>query len=113
MCWQGKNQAASGSNRAAAGSGDLKQDVKRAFGRPKYPGSHPCFWHDVLADLLKEPPDTLCRKCFTQIGRHQVQYIAHQLVQQELINRRLHNLDREIARANSTLDQLLKLEKEK
>jgi hypothetical protein len=111
MCEQKNNRAQDRFEGAAGKSRLSKPPAKTKIGRQKYPGFHSCFWHDPLAEILKTPADTLCRKCFTHIGRHQVQLIAKLMIQVELTNRHLHNLDDQITEANKTLKQLLELEK--
>jgi aspartate/tyrosine/aromatic aminotransferase len=83
------------------------QHSKRAAGG-KFPGHFECIWHDPLAEMLKTPADSLCRRCFSTISRHQVLFIAQLMIREELIDRHLETIDDLVQEMKHSVEKLIK-----
>ncbi len=49
--------------------------------KKEYHGVFHCTFHDFLAEMLALKPDTVCRTCYKDLAKHQVQHIAAVMVQ--------------------------------
>jgi len=60
--------------------------------KKQYHGVYPCTFHDFLAEMLALKPDTLCKSCYKDIAKFQVQHIAAVMVQMLLMKRQIGEL---------------------
>lgn len=109
MCEQRKKQAQKHYPKKTEVPQPKKTPTKSLGDPQKYAGHFECLWHDPLSEMLKTPADTLCRRCFSNISRHQVVLIGQLMVRQELIDRHMETIDEKVKAIDEyTMDHILK-----
>lgn len=74
--------------------------------KKRFPGHHPCIHHTMLAEMFKEPAETMCRKCFTYVGKNQIRLIGMLLVRAEYLYRRVKILEQEVDEIKENINEL-------